>query len=49
MAINIEQVKRRRKTAQPRRPNYHRLKRHHSNRSIGNGGDVCNYWLSPSI
>ena len=29
MAINIEQVKRRRKTAQPRRPNYHRLKRRH--------------------
>lgn len=29
MAINIEQVKRRRTTAQPRRPNFHRLKRHH--------------------
>ena len=29
MAINIEQVKSRRKRAQPRRPNYHRLKRHH--------------------
>ncbi|WP_290046776.1 SspB-related isopeptide-forming adhesin [Leuconostoc sp. UCMA20149] len=29
MAINIEQVKRRRTTAQPRRPNFYRLKRHH--------------------
>lgn len=29
MAINIEQVKSRRKRAQPRRQNYHRLKRHH--------------------
>lgn len=29
MAINIEQVKRRRTTAQPRRPNFYHLKRHH--------------------
>ena len=29
MAINIDQVKRRRETAQPRRPNYHRSKKYH--------------------
>lgn len=29
MAINVDQVKRRRETAQPRRPNYHRSKKRH--------------------
>lgn len=29
MAINVDQVKRRRQTAQPRRPNYHRSKKRH--------------------
>ncbi|WP_270314602.1 class A sortase [Leuconostoc citreum] len=29
MAINLEQIKRRQATAQPRQPNYHRPKKHH--------------------